>query len=77
MSDTHINAFFADVDAKLQDVLSAQAEYEAAKDRLEAKKLETGWEDPEEVVQKAAKPEEPSENEEKEPKKSHNFRRNR
>lgn len=74
MSDTHINAFFADVDAKLQDVLSAQAEYEAAKERLETKKNEIGWEDPEEVVQEAAKPEEPSKTEDKESK-HHVFRK--
>lgn len=47
MPDTHINAFFADVDEKLHAVLVAQGELEAAKDRLEAKKKEVGYVEPE------------------------------
>lgn len=46
MADTHINAFFADVDEKEKTVLAAHAEWEAAKVRLEAKKKEVGFEDP-------------------------------
>lgn len=46
MSNTHINAFFADVDEKEKLVLAAHAEWEAAKARLEVKKKEVGHEDP-------------------------------
>lgn len=46
MSDTHINAFFADVDEAEKNVLAAHAEWEAAKARLEVKKQEVGYEEP-------------------------------
>lgn len=43
MAETHINAFFGDVEAKQQAVVVAQGELEAAKVRLEAKKKEVGY----------------------------------
>lgn len=43
MADTHINAFFADVDDKQKLFERAGSELQAAKDRLEAKKAEVGY----------------------------------
>lgn len=43
MADTHINAYFAEVDEKKQAVVQAKGELEAAEARLEAKKKEVGW----------------------------------
>lgn len=43
---THINAYFADVDEAKKKLVSAQGELEAAKARLESKKLEDGYEKP-------------------------------
>ncbi len=48
MSETHINAYFADVEEKKKAFNQAQAELMAAKDRLEAKKLDVGWKEDEE-----------------------------
>lgn len=48
MSDTHINAFFMDVDDKKKAVELAKAELQAAEQRLEDKKHEIGFEEPEE-----------------------------
>lgn len=42
MADTHINAFFADVQEAEQKVIVAKGELEAVKARLEAKKVEVG-----------------------------------
>lgn len=61
---THINAYFVDVDEKLEAVRVAQAEYEAARSRLEAKKLEEGWSEPE-VVEEAKTEEKPKEEKKK------------
>jgi hypothetical protein len=44
---TSINAYFADVDEKQKAVAVAEAELQAAKDRLEAKKEEDGYVEPE------------------------------
>ncbi len=46
MADTHINAFFAEVEDKQQALAVAQSELKQAKDRLEAKKREVGYEEP-------------------------------
>jgi len=43
MSDTHINAYFGDVDEKQKLVDLANGELEAAKARLEVKKKEVGY----------------------------------
>lgn len=51
MSDTHINAFFADRDEALVKVQAAQAEYDVASKRLEAKKKEIGWKEPQTKTQ--------------------------
>lgn len=48
MSDTHINAFFMDVDEKQKAFDTAQAELEAAKQRLADKKEQDGFVEPEE-----------------------------
>ena len=47
MSDTHINAYFVDVDTAKAKVAEAQSELDAAEARLAAKKLEVGFEEPE------------------------------
>lgn len=47
MADTHINAYFADVDAAQTAVTQAQGELQAATDRLAAKKKADHWVDPE------------------------------
>lgn len=47
MSDTHINAYFGDVDEKQKLVDVANAELEASKARLEVKKKEVGYVEPE------------------------------
>lgn len=60
MAETHINAFFADVDEKLHIVLVAQGELQAAKDRLEAKKKEVGYVEPETPQAEASSLEEKS-----------------
>lgn len=44
---THINAYFADVDEKKAAVAAAKAELDAAKQRLEDKKVEDGFVEPE------------------------------
>ena len=49
MADTHINAFFADVEEKKQAVVLAQGELDAAKARLAAKKKEVGYVEPKPV----------------------------
>ena len=69
MSDTHINAYFGDVDEKLKALLAAQADYEAAKQRLEIKKKEVGYEEPKAEETPAPKADEPTEAD-VEPKKS-------
>lgn len=46
MADTHINAYFADVDTKQTAVAQANAELQAANARLWAKKKEIGWVEP-------------------------------
>lgn len=64
MADTHINAFFADVEAAKAAVRDAQGELEGAEARLEAKKLEVGYEEPADVQVEATEEvavEEPSE----------------
>mgnify|MGYP001616491386 CR=1 FL=1 len=43
MTDTHINAYFVDVDEAQQRANQANAELGVAKDRLEAKKKEAGF----------------------------------
>lgn len=53
MADTHINAFFADVEAAKVAVRVAQGELEGAEARLEAKKLEVGYEEPADVQAEA------------------------
>lgn len=45
MNDTHINAYFGAVEEAAQKVKQANAEYQAAFDRLEAKKRELGMGD--------------------------------
>lgn len=45
--DTHINAFFADVEEKKKAVVIAQGELQAAEERLALKKQQVGWEEPE------------------------------
>ena len=47
MSDTHINAFFGDVDEKQKAFEQAAAELHQARERLEVKKKEVGYEEPE------------------------------
>lgn len=47
MADTHLNAFFMDVDEKLSLVRQAQAAYEASIVALEAKKKAVGYVGPE------------------------------
>jgi hypothetical protein len=46
MPDTHINAYFADVEEAKREVSNAQAKLGEAEDRLAAKKLEVGYTDP-------------------------------
>jgi len=48
MPNTHINAFFVDVEEAHERVVAAHAEWEAAKSRLEAKKKEVDYVEPEE-----------------------------
>jgi len=45
MSDTHINAYFEEVAQAEKRVLQAHAEWETAKNQLEAKKKEVGYEE--------------------------------
>lgn len=47
MAETHINAYFADVDEKQKAFEYAAAELQAARDRLETKKKEVGYVEPE------------------------------
>lgn len=47
MSDTHINAYFADVDDAQKAFERSAAELQAAQDRLEVKKKEVGYVEPE------------------------------
>jgi len=47
MAETHINAYFADVDEKQKAFELAAAELQAARDRLEVKKKAVGYVDPE------------------------------
>lgn len=54
MPDTHINAYFAEVEDKKHIFNQAQRDLEEAHARLEAKKKEVGWQDPEEVESKEA-----------------------
>ncbi len=44
--DTHINAYFADVEAAEANVAKAKSELDTATARLEAKKKEVGYEEP-------------------------------
>ncbi len=46
MADTHINAYFSDVDEAELKLRQAQGELSAAKLRLENKKIEVGWDEP-------------------------------
>ncbi len=43
MADTHINAFFADVDVATKELEQAQAKLAEANTRLETKKKEVGY----------------------------------
>lgn len=59
MADTHINAYFADVDEAYAKVEAAHGEWEAAKARLETKKKEVGYVEPAKAEETApAAPEE-------------------
>jgi len=58
MADTHINAYFAEVDEAEKKVIAAHGEWEAAKTRLEAKKKEVGYEEPSAPVPDELKTEE-------------------
>ncbi len=49
MSDTHINAYFVDVDEAQQRANQANAALGVAKDHLEAKKKEVGWTESEKI----------------------------
>ena len=49
--DTHINAFFADVEEKRKAVVIAQGELQAAEEALETKKQQVGYVDPEQEGQ--------------------------
>lgn len=46
MPETHINAFFAEVDEKQKSFERAAAELQNARDRLETKKKQVGYVDP-------------------------------
>lgn len=65
MPDTHINAYFADAEEKLLAVQRAQGEYQAALQRLNVKKQQVGWVDP----QPETKPAEPETDQSKSDKK--------
>jgi hypothetical protein len=54
MSDTHINAYFEDVEQKKEAVKLAKAELQEAEDRLAVKKQEVDFEEPSE--KKESKP---------------------
>jgi hypothetical protein len=75
MADTHINAYFADVDEAEKKVIAAHAEWEAAKTRLEAKKNEVGYEEPSAPVSNESKPEEEVKEETPKPKGNSLFNR--
>jgi hypothetical protein len=47
MAETHINSYFADVDAAAAEVRVANGKYQEARARLEAKKKEVDWKEPE------------------------------
>jgi len=59
MPDTHINAYFAEVEEKHQKVLDAHADWETAKLRLEAKKKEVGYKESEDTEEEESAEEEP------------------
>lgn len=50
MADTHINAFFADVENARIKAVQAQGELDAAKQRLEAKKAEVDYDESKEAA---------------------------